>query len=232
MHLVRRVSWCVSAVAVLALLPAAWSSAADAPDPSTPKGVTYAFAQAMSKGEGDKAKSLVLDDAANQQLIGTFVTVGSARRKLHDAAQDKFGKDDITSMAAAPTAAGRRGAAAGGPAAGSAPVERFKDIESAEEKIDGDTAKVYGKEAGPDHGVTLKKSGGAWKIDLASLVPSAQGDRWQQMAGVIAKVQNDVADDIKADKYKTSEEATAAYRQKMREAIMAQYGAGGARPRP
>ena len=131
------------------------------PDPSTPKGVLYAFGEAIAKSDMAAAKSLTPGTADDEKLIDLFASVGVTQKKLHQAAEAKFGKDEITTT---------------GAAGSSVAAERFKDSDKWEKKIDGDTALLTRKpDAGepvgqpgarPQLPAKMRKIGGAWKLDL------------------------------------------------------------------
>ncbi len=227
---------CVLGLALVAVSPV--TRAADAPpDPSSPKGVAYAFGQAIEKRDKDAAKALTTGTEEDLKLIDSLAALSESKNKLHEAAEKKFGKDEVTT-----------GAPQQGPGA-NAGAERFKGAANWEEKIDGDTATLTPKGsddagAGGPPGrrgaamgaaskpMQFKKIDGKWKFEASSMVTPERRQLFFTYAEAAAKVNAEVADGITGGTYASNEAAKAALREKMATAMRGAFGGGipGGRP--
>jgi hypothetical protein len=209
-------------------------AATDALDPSSPRGVAAAFGNAIKTHDIATAKSLTTGSPIDQRIIDTFAAASAARTKLHEAAQKKFGKDELTTT---PPSPGR----------GPVGAERLSDMSQWEETIDGDTATLSMKNDGvptpagppfnPDQPATakpaelhLKKIDGKWKLDITTMVPPEKAELYFAVLDVTSRVSDLVADDIMADRYANSADARASYKQRMMAAVRPLMTAGGRRP--
>jgi hypothetical protein len=87
-------------------------------------------------------------------------------------------------------------------------------------EIDGDEATITSKQ---NKALKLKRSAGAWKVDLSSLPAESRQMDPKQLAGMTSAVTT-TTDEIKAGKHETFQSALIALSQRMK----AQGGAGGA----
>lgn len=206
----------------------------DSPDPSTPKGVAYAFGQAIEKHDVAGAKALTVGSPDDGRMIDGFAAVADAKAKLHAAAEKKFGKDEVTT----------------GPLAGpaqTAGADRFKKANDYEEKIDGDTATLAPKADAAGNApagrpgmamrgpmavkpLSFKKLDGKWKLDLAALLPEQNREIFFTMLSAAAKANTEVADGVDAGTYASADAAKAALREKMMTAMRGAFGGANGRP--
>src|SRR5689334_1256004 len=135
---------------LMALVTISFASAAlaDAPDLSTPKSATVAFAKALQTGDADTAKAAAVQTPENLALIDTLAKLTIAGNKLRDAAKAKFGD---------------AGAKVGG-GQDPASVDVAKEIDQYEIKETGDTATITNPKEPTRGTYTLNKSNGQWHI--------------------------------------------------------------------
>ena len=200
--MLRSLALCCLCAAALAFTGAAH---AGAPDTSTPKKAALAFANALESGDIAAAKTLANGTDAEWAMIKTLSNVLVAGKAFSDAAHEKFGPD------------------------AKLPPSMVMDLsalfDASEEKINGDTATLITKENPNDpNPPTLKKTDKGWIMDLSNLDKAPPSADDSKMLDAMAKSFNAVATDIKAGKYKTLDEAMAAYQSQM-ESLRASHGA-------
>jgi hypothetical protein len=160
-------------------------AAATAPvlDQSSPKALLRSFY--TSRGEVDEATLRSLLHAATpleQQIIDSVVKVELANVRLRSAERQKFGK----ALAGAPV-----GSQALDP-------ERVAQIDSFEEKIDGDHATVTLPK--PAEGAfEFVRVDGKWKLPVAALTGRLPGGATPEALNAVAKAQVEVIDQLTAD---------------------------------
>jgi hypothetical protein len=200
----------MSAAAVLVVFAMALHLRAAEPDMSTPKATVVSFAKALNDGDAAAIKTLCTGTAKQVQTIDAVGEMVAASKRMQTAAVAKWGD------------AGKK--LGGEMASGS--DELLKSVDKLEIKEEGDTATVSG-EAMKGDPMKLRKIDGKWKIDLAAIRDAENMEKAAPMMKAMAKAADETATDIKADKYKTIEDATQAYQAKMMAAVM-----GGATTQP
>jgi hypothetical protein len=157
---------------------------ADEPDASTPKKAAVAFAKAVVAGDMATAKTLATGTEAEFAIVKSMSDMAGGLKRLEDAAVKKFGTDGKLP-----------------PGMGMDPVG---DMESAEEKIDGDKATLILKSK-PDskNPPTLKKDGDDWKLDLSTLSKDPQNAAMVPLVPAMVKALDTVTKNIGDEKYKT-----------------------------
>lgn len=186
------------------------SLALAAPDLSTPKSAALAFGNALVGDDAAGLKASAFGSEAEFKTVEALGKMISAMKKLSDAASAKYGKDNIITK-------------------GSKDIDVAAELEKSELKVEGDTATIINKDKEEKNPMKLVKKNGAWKVDLASL-PKEGTEQLVQMAPAMAKAATEVVAEIKADKYKTADEAQQAIGTKMVAAML--NGPNGPAPAP
>ena len=179
-----RYGWNKAALCAVMVLSAVSVVRADAPDLSTPKKAGLAFAKAVTAGDMDTVKAVAIGTESEFALVKLMSDMAIASAKLNDAAVKKFGTE------------------------GKLPAEMAMDlvgnIETAEEKIDGDKATLTIKSKPDDKfPPTFKKDGSNWKVDLSTFTQDPQSAAMTILAPAMVKVLDTVAKNTAEDKYKT-----------------------------
>ncbi|MEZ0266527.1 MAG: hypothetical protein ACAI43_17500 [Phycisphaerae bacterium] len=219
--------------AVLAVTCAGPASAEVKPDPATPKGAAAALFKAMQSGDVAAVRPLVVGSERQVALFEAMIPLTSAFKSLETAAVKKFGPE------------GRQ--INGGGSATTPTAELEDELETALEKIDGDTAELTpkpvaatgnaGKTVVAKPPMKLKKIGETWKVDLASM-PTEKLDTPASIALVksMGSLARDTAKEIDDGKYTTVDEARLAFQQKILPVILqaaaADQATAGAAPPP
>ncbi len=127
-----------------------WNLNAETPDLSTPKKAGVAFATAVQSGDVATAKTMATGTDEQWQIIQHLSDFCVATTELGKSMAKKFGPDaKLPEELRASIAA---------------------DVETADEKVTGDSAVLITKKNPDDKfPMTLKKTGDAWKVDLANL---------------------------------------------------------------
>jgi len=184
---------------VLALASLATAATAPAPpDATTPKGAMKSFYRALEIGDALAVRSLLsASNDREKQFADAFADFLVAARNLGLSVKGKF-------------------AASGDALSRGLPArEEMAAVGSAEIHTDGDAATV--KLSGQAKPLKLTKSGGTWRLDVASyagVAPDAmpaQTATFKEMAGAF----NTVAHDIDGDKFASAQDAQRALQQKL-----------------
>ncbi|HET6246180.1 MAG TPA: hypothetical protein VFE47_00630 [Tepidisphaeraceae bacterium] len=160
------------------------------PDISTPKAAAASFAKAMETGDTDALKKTTKGTDAQFATVQKMAGMVKAAKHYQDALVSKFGDKAKADEMGAPKFA-----------------ENYAD---AVEKIDGDKATVTPKSGEP---IKLVKDSDGWKVDLA--VIDAAGTIFDKMAKPMTDAFESAAKDVEDGKFKTAEEANAAFIKKM-----------------
>jgi hypothetical protein len=140
-------------------------------------------------------------------MIDALYASVASRKRLEDAAAAKFGEEGKGFAGQAHSRA----------------LEVEKWVADADVVEKGDTATVAPK----DHsnpGVSLKKIGGEWKIDLAAMPGMDQAATMLPMLQKINASNDELASEIAAGKYPTVKEAKAEQTRKMMSSVMGAAG--------
>ena len=195
----------LTAVALAGLLLAGGCKGERAAAP-TPKQAATAFFRAMVAGDVAAAKAASVGDERSERWLEAVIENATAMRSFHDAMKERFGVE----------AGGASGLSAG--AAGTKQDEVLAEIETAEEKIDGDAATITGA-ADRRKVVHLKRVNGEWKVDRGQLGITESVDRFVDRTRRTAKAYRDLAAEVRAEKYKSPAEAKQAFGDRLIRAI-------------
>lgn len=188
-----RVTTTVLAIVLSAL--AARGAETVKPDLTSPKAAAKSLFLALGRGDSAGARAAAIADEKQGQMLDAMAVMMGGMTKLRDAAVAKFG-DEAKKL--------DEGIPAGAMA---------DKCEKAEEKIDGDKAVLTIKDDKP---ITLKKTADGWKVDMSAIqMEGATPEDIIKQGNSIGKAAADTADEIKADKYKTLEDAMQAMQKKM-----------------
>lgn len=166
-----------------------------AADQASPKAAALAFGNALLAGDDKGVREASTGSEADYKTVGALGTMVSAMKKMSDAAAAKFGKDNAISKNAKD-------------------MDVAAELEKSEVKEEGDKATITNKTKDEKNPMKLVKKDGKWFVDLASL-PKDGMDMVVKMSGPMSKAATEVAGEIKADKYKTADEAMQAMNMKM-----------------
>ena len=207
----RRLLLSLACVALLAP-----STRAAKPDLSSPKAAVVSLGNAMLNDDAEAGVAATNVPAEQKSTWEQTIHLGAALNRLNEVAVQKWGDEGRTLLM------GPGGAKKGAPRYKDL-AQRVRDMEQAEVKVDGDSATVTPK-GEDEQPITCKKTDGQWKVDLSSLPWAQSGGRAAALAPVMAKASREVADDIKADKFKTVTEAQQALYAKVAAAQQQQEG--------
>lgn len=174
---------------LLALLFASSVLAAD-PDLSSPKAAAKSLYQAMqAQDESAILKIFYAPDEQDRELAKAYGNLIVAGKKLADAAKEKFGAS---------------GEAIG---AGAVGAEELSRVDSADVKINGDTATI--QFAGMARPVTLHRTGNDWQVVLSDFAGTGPGGISRQITFLkkVGETLSDTATEINADKFPTAQAA-------------------------
>lgn len=179
-----------------------------AADLSTPQAAMLAFANALLAGDnaGIRAAAVGSDEEyKGAEAMGVMV---SALRKLSDAAASRYGPDNAISQA-------------------SANLNLAVAFRDADMKVDGDVATVVRKDKPAEPAkAKLVRRDGRWRVDLSSL-PRQDMAQVAAAAPVVEKAAGELAAEIAAGRYKSANDALAAFGAKMAPpALTTRPGAG------
>jgi hypothetical protein len=178
---------------------------AEKSDLSSPKASAKTFATALTEGDASGARKAAIVTEVQGKAIDALAAMVGGFKKLSIAAETKFG------------AAGKD------VSQGTDMINQLKNIDTAEEKIDGDSAILIVKDQENNpraQPLKLKKVGADWKIDVDAM---PDHDKMEQMTPVLkamGKAAEDTAAEISTDKYKNADEAKQALGMKMMAVVM------------
>jgi hypothetical protein len=187
--------------------PASTRPAAPIPaaDQTTPRGALRVLTEGMTTGDGNAIRSVLKSDTPQENtVLDTLVGVYDATAKFGKTAEETFGAEEARKLT------GDRSAMLS---------EQLMQLAMMPEKVEGDAAYV----GDAPQQVQLAKVDGKWRVPVGKLV----GDKEPgQVDAVLAdmktqtKIWTDVTAEIKAEKYKTAEEAGQALQLRMMKAAM------------
>jgi hypothetical protein len=157
-----------------------------------------ALLEAMHRADAADVKAISIN--ADPQLIDLMCALSTATAKSRDAATAKFGD-------AAKDAFPDNWAAAG------------KGTDQTQANEDGDTATLASAPNTPNSAIQLKRIDGIWKVDFASIPGMADAASMRSMTQKMVDANDEVADEIKAGKYATAQDAAEAVNTKMAAAM-------------
>lgn len=174
---------------------------ARAADQDDVKAAALAFAKVLEAGNAADVKAACTGTDKEMAIVDGMVEVLGAMKSLSRAAVAKFGDAGKGIMQEQEN-----------------PGEQIKkQVESAEIKIEGDNATITAK--GEGEPLKLKKVDGKWKINLDAMPNKDEMEKAGPMMKAMVKACNETITDIKADKYKTVDEAKTALGMKMMAAM-------------
>ena len=170
-------------------------AAAKAPDLSNPKSTAVSFAKAVQSNDMAAAKAASTGSDEQYKMVEAMGQMMSGFKNFESAAVAKFGD------------AGK---------SGQGMPDVVADTEGSEVKTEGDTATLINPKKPDDKDpMKLVKKDGKWKVDLASMPMNEQAKTMAASASKMKKALDETAEEIKAGKYKTAQEAQAALGMKM-----------------
>jgi hypothetical protein len=177
--------------------PAAPPATAPVAPPPSPKAVALAFVAALDKGDAPVAKSFLPDDKTHAKWVDASIALSASLKKLDAAALAHFNEAGKTVSQNQLHLA-----------------DSFKSLESAQEKIDGDTATL----TLPDRPQPLRlaRVAGKWQLQIG---PS-ETDAPRQIAlySRLTQVASSTAQEIDAGAYATADAAAKAFAARVLEA--------------
>jgi len=169
---------CLAAAPVLAAGVATTKPATQA-NLSSPKEAFRAYTTALKNGDRDGVSAAVVLNDKVQKLVDGQITYGAIEAKFREATVKAFpdaGKDLPDNFAASLAA-----------------------IDSADVKIDGDTATLTTKQTMQP--VKLRRQAGVWKVDLAAMYGDAVIDEVIAFRKAFADVMEQMTDDVAHGKF-------------------------------
>jgi hypothetical protein len=165
---------------------------------SNPKAAARAFAAAVHDGHKELAHQCVTGDEQQMKVVDLLVGIFNARQRITDAAVGKWGEEGRSIVQ---------------------PMQQWdlKNIDEAQESVDGDAATLTPRE-GAGRAIKLKKIADQWKVDLTSLQPRPED---LQTLSILNRVMEEVAGEIKDGKYASMADARKAMVMKFRDAKLA-----------
>jgi len=177
-------------------------------DLTSPKSAAVSFAKAMEAGDAEKLRAATTGGTdEDYKMLEVLSGVFSSMKTLEKESVAKFGEE-------------------GNLTEGPMSMDMVAQVESSEEKIDGDTATL--SNPGEKDPLTLKKEGDDWKVDLSKIPNKEEMAKALPVMRGMQKAAEDITAEVKADKYKTAEEAKKAFGMKMMAAAFAAQAQGGA----
>jgi hypothetical protein len=191
------------AATLLMLVFSATSSRAD--DTSDIRASGKAFAEALHDGDALNAKKYAFTDETSDKALDVMTELTHARKKLIDAAVDKFGDE------------GKNVVVGGASMARTQAVST--DFDGAKIDVHGDTATVASKDGADKRPAVFRKVSGIWKINLTKLADFTSITRNAAMMHNVSRSFLTSADEISGGKYKSVQEAKTAVQRNMVTAI-------------
>jgi hypothetical protein len=168
------------------------------PDLSTPRSAVLAWLSAGSRADLERMKEILVDDPAQRELLSDMMAFPIALKKLESAAVARFGD-------------------AGSNVTGYPPiVERVIEPKIT---IRGETAVAEIPDATPPVPLILRRIDGRWRIDTSIALRDPQVQGLRQSSRRVTEVAIQVAEDVAAGKYRSPEEARAAFTQRRLAAV-------------
>jgi len=172
-----------------------------AADQSTPRGAIKMLTIAMNKGDAATIKQVFsTTNTTEAKMLDAVAEQKAAQAKFRDAVVASFSAEDARKLVGDYQVAEAQG---------------LMSLDSASEKIDGDSATVSIE----DQKLTLKKQDAKWTVPVPAVEP-AQAD--QQLAAIQreAKIYKSIADDITNGRFKSADEAGKALQLKALQQMM------------
>jgi hypothetical protein len=168
------------------------------PDLSTPRSAVLAWLSAGSKADLERMKEILVDDPAQRELLSDVMGFPIALKRLERAAVARFGDADSNVTGYPPI------------------VERVIEPKIT---IRGETAVAEIPDATPPVPLNLRRIDGRWRIDTSSALRDPQLQALRQSSRQATEVAIQVAEDVAAGKYRSPEEARAAFTQRRLAAV-------------
>jgi len=185
----------LAVVAVLVVCPAA--APAREPDLSSPKAAAREFFRALAVGSRDGAKAAAIVTADEVRIIDAMVVVNLSRKRLADAAVERFGEEGKLFVV----------------------VDRkLQQVEAAEPRVLGDRAVM------PFDGevtMVVRLVGRVWKVDLVELNQRENLYAVVPTLRAMAATGEAIADEVVAGKHATAADARKAFAVRVRAAVEA-----------
>jgi hypothetical protein len=165
--------------------------------PPTPKAIAQAFAVALDKGDAAAAKALLPADEIHAKWVDASIALSASLKKLDAAATLRFneaGKSVSQNQLHL--------------------LDSFKSLETAQEKIEGDTATLT--PADQTQPLRLLRVDGKWQLQIGP--GKADAPRQLALYGRLTKAANSTAEEITAGAYRSAEAAAKVFAARVLEA--------------
>jgi hypothetical protein len=188
----RVISWQPWLTLCFMLAATPWAGAQGTVDLSSPKKATTAFAIALQSGDLDQVKASSIGDDSDYKLMETVTSTMTALRRLQDAAVTRFGPEDAKKLGAGVNNN----------------TQITRQVEGADEKVDGDSATILESGKPLTDVIHLKKVNGNWKVDLTNYPQKQIIKQNAPMLDATRSVITQSALDVAAGHYKNVDEAS------------------------
>jgi hypothetical protein len=195
---VTRLFACWLSIVVLAVGQVAPAAPATTSPSRTPTQTIEALVKATHNPDPAAYRSAVrADGELEQQVLDTLSNLVAASAAFRKAAIKAFGEEETAKYNLKVEKA-------------ALPLDALPGLANAEEKIEGDTARV--SDPGSTKSIELRRVDGEWKIPLSALVPSVKAKPElirQNMSALrgFASILNETASDVEKGHFRTAEEA-------------------------
>jgi hypothetical protein len=203
--------------------PAPGSGSASAPaaaSTATPKGALKLLAAALRDGDADRIRQVMYaSNAAESRMVAAMADMAKAMAALQRAAVKAFGREGAKEVVGDTDATD---------------TESKARIDSAEVKVQGDTATVT-MEDGEEAPVVLKRVDGKWRLPMSELSRGADlAALEERLAGLAeqSKLVRELADEVGAGKYASPAQAHEAWQSRAMQASMRRPPAQRAEKKP
>lgn len=186
-------------LSLLTVLLVAQIGAANAPA-TTPKVAALAFVRAMETADMAAFRAATIGEEDDYKLFEPLVSMVGAAKQLEKAAREKFGKAASVIVRDSPA------------------VELEVHVQESDVKVTGDKAVMtHQGEEGADP-LTLRHTSEGWKVDLTAIANRKQMANSAPAMGRMRDVFVRSAADIRADHFKTADEAEQALVRRIKDA--------------
>jgi hypothetical protein len=182
--------------------------AASTPSAETPKGVLKLLAAGLRDGDTDRIRQVMYaSNASETRMVAAMADMAKAMAALQRSAVKAFGREGAKEVVGDTDATD---------------TDSKARIDSAEVKVNGDTATVT-MEDGEEAPVVLKRVDGRWRLPMAELSRGADlAALEERLAGLAeqSKLVRELADEVGAGKYASPAQAHEAWQSRAMQASM------------
>jgi hypothetical protein len=196
------------------------TSAAVAPSTATPKGALKLLAAALRDGDADRIKQVMYaSNSSESRMVAAMADMAKAMAALQRSAVNAFGREGAKEVVGDTDATD---------------TESKARIDSADVKVQGDTATVT-MEDGEEAPVVLKRVDGKWRLPMSELSRNADLTALEErLAGLAeqSKLVRELAEEVGAGKYASPAQAHEAWQSRAMQASMRRAPAQRAEKKP